>query len=509
MTTVGNEETELLSSPQQIVHVEKLSWRQLITISIFWFALNFHWAALGIIILPSQVFKLVGPLHQGESLAFVLVPGAFVALFANPLFGMLSDQMHGRLASWGRRRPYILVGTLVNVIGLGWMAGARDIPTLTLAYILVQFASNAAQAPFHALLPDLVPAQQRGLASGVMGMLMIGGNIGGVVVSGLFVDATKPLHVYQQSLWIIYGLIIIVMLIFMCVTIITVREKAGLSTQLAIQKAMLPPSSIVAPRAWLPTWLNRSFIYTVTGTLLAAVLLWSVIQLWNALHFTSIEISGDVQQVLLELIATLGILRLFDFRPRRNPNFAWVFVTRLLMMLGIYTIQTFLQYYLRDVVHVARPELQTTNFAIIVSVTSLISALGVGWLSDRYGRKLMVYLAGMLMGLVGLVFVLTHSLPIVILAGAVFGLGYGAYQSVDWALVVDVLPSQHNFARDMGVWSISLAVPQIIAPVLGGPLIDTFTRNGQTVLGYQLLFIMAIVYCVLGTVTVRYIRGVK
>jgi MFS family permease len=509
MATVGNEDTELIPSPQQIVSLEKLSWKQLITISLFWFALNFHWAALGIIILPSQVFKLVGPLHQGESLAFVLVPGAFVALFANPLFGMLSDQMHGRMAGWGRRRPYILIGTLVNVVGLVWMAFAPDIPTLTLAYILVQFASNAAQAPFHALLPDLVPSQQRGLASGVMGVLTIGGNIGGIVVAGLFVDATKPSLAYQHSLWLIYGLIIAVMLVLMLVTIATVREKAGFSARSALDDAILLPTPTLTPGTLLPAWLKRSSLYTIGGTLLIIALLWGLIQVWNGLHLTSIQINAGVQQVLLELIATLGILRLFDFQPRRNPNFAWVFVTRLLMMLGIYTIQTFLQYYMRDVVHAAHPELATTNFAVIVSITSLVSALGVGWLSDRYGRKLMVYLSGAFMGLVGLVFVLTHSLPLIILAGAIFGLGYGAYQSVDWALVADVLPSERDYARDMGVWSISLAVPQIIAPVLGGPLIDTFTRNGQTVLGYQLLFIMAIIYCVLGTVTVRYIRGVK
>ncbi len=50
---------------------------------------------------------------------------------------------------------------------------------------------------------------------------------------------------------------------------------------------------------------------------------------------------------------------------------------------------------------------------------------------------------------------------------------------------------------------------QVIAPVLGGPLIDYFARSGQNVLGYQLLFGMAIVYCLIGTVTVQYIRAVK
>ncbi|HCJ33234.1 MAG TPA: hypothetical protein DHV65_02920, partial [Ktedonobacter sp.] len=205
----------------------------MLAISIFWLALNFHWAALGIIILPSQVFKIVGDLNKGEALAFVLVPGAFVSLFANPLFGLLSDRTRGRLASWGRRRPYIFFGTLINIGGLIWMAASRDTVSLAAAYILVQFSSNAATAPFHALLPDIVPAEQRGLASGVMGLLAIAGSIGGVIVAGLFIDASKPLPTYVQGLWLTYGIIIAVLLALMLITIFSVKERNSLSAQSA------------------------------------------------------------------------------------------------------------------------------------------------------------------------------------------------------------------------------------------------------------------------------------
>ncbi len=54
----------------------RLRWPQIMAISIFWLALNFHWAALSIIILPSQVFKMVGNAQQGEALA----PGAFFGM---------------------------------------------------------------------------------------------------------------------------------------------------------------------------------------------------------------------------------------------------------------------------------------------------------------------------------------------------------------------------------------------------------------------------------------------
>ena len=164
---------------------------------------------------------------------------------------------------------------------------------------------------------------------------------------------------------------------------------------------------------------------------------------------------------------------------------------------------------MRDAVGVPDPEQQTTNFVIIISLTSLVSALAVGWLSDRFGRKRMVYFSGGFMALVGLTFIVTHSLVIVLAAGAIFGLGYGAYQSVDWALVADVLPSEKHFARDMGIWNISLSLPQVIAPVIGSPIIDHFTHAGNPLAGYQVIFAMSIIYCLIGTVTVRFIRGVK
>ncbi len=509
MTTIEQEGTESSTPRRPAIQLPQLRWTQILAISIFWLALNFHWAALGIIILPSQVFKLVGELQKGEALAFVLVPGAFVSLFANPLFGWLSDRTQGRLAVWGRRRPYILLGTLINVFGLIWMATAPDIPSLAIAYVIVQFSNNAATAPFHALLPDIVPEEQRGLASGVMGLLSIVGSIGGVILAGMYIDAAKPLPQYQHGLWLTYGIIIAVLVALMLITIFSVNEHAGISAQPAQQEISQREAQPLAVQPERRAWLSRSVIINVAGTLIVAGVVWGIMALWNIAHIANIQISGDVQQVVLEGIATIGILRLFDFNPRRDPDFAWVLLTRLVMMLGIYTVQDFLQFYMRDAVRVPHPEQWTTNFIIILSLTSLFSAFGAGWLSDRFGRKRMVYLSGGFMALVGLIFIVTQSLPIVLASGAIFGLGYGAYTSVDWALVADVLPSHKHYARDMGVWNISLSLPQVIAPVIGGPLLDSFTRAGQPVLGFQLLFAMAIVYCLIGTVTVRYIRGVK
>src|SRR5258708_9222242 len=72
--------------------------------------------------------------------------------------------------------------------------------------------------------------------------------------------------------------------------------------------------------------------------------------------------------------------------------------------------------------------------------------------------------------------------------GIFFGLGYGAYSSVDWALSIDVLPCMEKAGKDLGVWNASGTLPAIPAPILGSVIINMAAAAGQTVVGYQLVF---------------------
>ncbi|WIG59211.1 MAG: putative MFS-type transporter [Ktedonobacterales bacterium] len=506
---------------------------ELISISIFWFAINFHWAAILLILIPSQVTGLLFQAAPGATIAarsdwvlmnrplvvaLVEAPGLIVALIANPLFGLLSDRTPGR---FGRRRPYILGGTALNVVGLAVMAlgpalvaepgnGNPLAPSLLMlmaGLMLTQLANNAAAAPFHALLPDLVPQEQRGKASGIMGLALFLGQIGGALVpiffafnSASLLDGSQPFATFAHGITLTYGAIAVVISLMAVLTALTVHEPPWHGDTI----------SAAHRAADQRTW--RALVLTVLAVLLftgAALVLF---------RFTSLTADSDsisILQLIAVILAGIGAAYAFGFSPRRNPDFSWVVLTRMLVMQGVYMVQTFLLLYMGDVAHAPSPEGATTTFIIILTLTATVSTLFAGWGSDRIGRKRMVYVSGAFMAVVGAAFVLApylvpgQVLTLAFGSAAVFGLGYGAYVSVDWALVADVLPSETTFARDMGVWNIGLTLPQVFAAIFGGWVLSLGIALGSKQFGYTLLFVWFVVFCVLGTVTVRNIKGVK
>jgi MFS family permease len=534
--------------------IPKRSLWGLIAISLFWLALNFHWTALLIVILPSQVEALLAQsyLHthifnqsalsdfvnsnKAVTLALVTSPGLLVALVSNPLFGMFSDRTASR---WGRRRPYIVGGTLLNVVGLFLMMAAPNIITLMLALCLTQLGNNAAAAPFHAYLPDLVNKEQRGTAAGIMGLAQIVGIILGALVTGLLLSidpvfkassasaANAALSSYSGQLVFVYGVVAFVMFLLMLLTSLTVKE---LSWQPPASKLTAEGSGI----HWFAHYRQQVVEGALALALIVVVLVGALLALQaagvsfdlNGAHLAQSDaqsannanIGVNVVLLIVMLIVTLWATRLFDFRPRRDPDFAWVAGTRLLVMLGINTVQAFLQYYFHDVLGSQHQEQEASTFVIILTLTAALTTFFGGWLSNRYGRKRMVYISGGLMSAVAVIFVSLNFLTvssilsqdngilIARLGGAIFGLGYGAYLSVDWALVADVLPSKERYARDMGIWNIALTVPQVVAFVIGSILLSI---PGSAALRYTLLFVVFAIYALAGTITVRFIKAVK
>jgi MFS family permease len=110
------------------------------------------------------------------SLSLVVGAGALVALLGNPLFGQLSDRTASR---FGMRRPWLVGGALVGTAGLGIVAAAPSIAMVLLGWCVAQLGFNALLVAITAILPDQIAPRQRGTVSGVLGICLPLGQIGG------------------------------------------------------------------------------------------------------------------------------------------------------------------------------------------------------------------------------------------------------------------------------------------------------------------------------------------
>jgi MFS family permease len=198
----------------------------------------------------------------------------------------------------------------------------------------------------------------------------------------------------------------------------------------------------------------------------------------------------------------------FWVSPRKHPDFAWVFVARALVMLGFYTMVSFINYYLKDVLRIEHFAAVTSYVSGVVMIGAIFSTFLGGWLSDRVGRRALVCVGSLLMGITCLAFLATRSLAVVYAFAVVFGIGYGVFISVDWALAIDVLPSLRTAGKDLGIWGIACTLPQVIGPLVGGQVIYAF-QGISIVAGYQAVYLLGFVYLLLGSVFVWRIRGTR
>lgn len=425
--------TTVSTSPA--VPPRRLSLLDQFFVSCFWLAYNVHWGALIAIVLPSQIAAVVGDTNKEFYNGLIPPLGALVSLLITPVAGALSDRSRSR---WGRRRPYMLVGTLVNIVFLLLIAGfgaGSNIWLFLLCYMGIQLGNNWSGGPYAGLIPDVVPEGQRGSASGWMALMTAIGTLIGALAAGQLIR--------NGNYWPIYWLIIGALALMLVLTLVGVRER---------------------PHTIDPGPFNlRSFV------------------------------------------------RSFWLDTKTHRDFYWVLITRGLVTMGIYSVFTFFQFFLKDVIGVANPEEQSSYLVGIIIVTGIPTSIWAGSLSDRYGRKPLVYLSGGLMAVVSLLYVAVAFFPSLIftfIMGALFGIGYGAYQAVDWALAIDVLPAGEDVAKDMGIWHVAMVLPQILAPAITGLTLNLL-KPTSLLLGYTVVFLLTALWFFLGTFFVRHIRSAR
>jgi Na+/melibiose symporter-like transporter len=192
-----------------------------VKITILGFAVTALWQSLHTIILPMRLLDFVPEAHKNTYLGLMTLVGLLLAMVIQPIAGAFSDRTG---VKWGRRRPFILWGIIIALLVLPGIGLAGSFAVLFVVYCLLQAAGNTAQGPYQAFIPEYVPEDRRGTASGVKSLFEVIGGVLFVYITGIFMDRYAP-PAGRSWLWLSLGILGALLLITMLATIFLVKEK--------------------------------------------------------------------------------------------------------------------------------------------------------------------------------------------------------------------------------------------------------------------------------------------
>ena len=477
-------ESELTQSGEQAVERPQ-RWFHFLAINSYWLGINIASGIITPLLLPYLVVQFMPAEYKNTYLANLRVIGLAVAMLIQPLAGMLSDRSTSR---WGRRRPFIFLGAMLNMVFLAvigsspsfhpspadpFFQAAFGISTaygvLLLGIVLLQFSSNLGHGALQGLIPDLVPVNQRGQASGVKSVFELL-PVFLVLFIGPLVDAGR--------IWLVVIIIMLGFLVTLFPTLALVREKPQMKRP---QSRLREPFLRLLALTVIFVAVTRAAVWLVqtTGHLLAGAEIFTLVSLVGLAGLV-----GMAGSIFLGVYfgAWVGI----GAEARQQTPFIWWVINRLMFLAAVGSIQGFAQFFLSDVLHIPNPAAMTTILMAVVAVFLIPSALWGGTLADRVGRRRMLAAAGLVAALGTLILLFATSMPLVIASGCLIGLATGTFMATNWALGTDLVPPQ-DAGRYLGISNLAGAGAGIVGAGIGGPIADSFNQI-QPGLGYTILF---------------------
>jgi len=471
-----------------------LSKTRVFFLNISWFGMNVMYLILSVEVVPSQIHALVGSEMKGQVFGAMVALGAIITFLISPLIGIKSD----RLATvYGRRRPMMVAGTLLLIISLFGMAFSAPSSTrissnetCNINLEVRRCASYYANNLTYLQTLDPNATEEDSLL--------------------LLVSSNKPATTGNLAMYVIFYLCVMA-----CYAIMAVPYNGLIADQ-------TPPS----PRGFSSGVMGAM---TLSGNIAGAIIgFWftriGVVPTYamiSGLYFCCVMITvcSCHERPSFPPKNKLSIKEVFCayWEPLKEHDFRWVFLTRFLMQQGVATVVGFLEYWLGDMVNLPncwQPEKAVAVVLLPLLLSAAIFSVIGGFLSDKLRRRkplvigsacLMAVCSFILAGLQG-----KYAFYAVIPVSLTFGIGFGAYSAVDFALVMDVLPEEKDKAKDLAVWHQALVLPQAIATPIGGLVLDGFNHvNCRWGLGYVILFLITSVYFSISAYMVRFIKKAK
>ncbi len=478
MSTQTGEQFE--SSAQFAPESQSFPNRNYFFIALYWFAISFLWGGFLSAVLPVLNKPLATPIfgvNNIETARGVMTGiGLLIAMFVQPMAGAMSDVSTHRL---GRRRPYMIGGTAVVMVALVITALAGNWYVLLLGYVLLQLSDNVAQGAYQGLMPDVVPEDKRGKASAALAISQLVGTLVGATIPGILQGTLGEVPGSQLTLLLVG----IVWIISLALTVIFVKERR------------------FVPKEKINPWVAGINMFKGVG---------------NYPDFVKLMIS---RFLFLTAPATVSLFVksfLEGTADPQNPNFGLSFVRPTLdSSTGQLTPQAGF----------------TLSIVLgLVIITATLAAYPFSILSERTGRKRMIYVA-MVIGFIGGVAMLiphflissatdtARTLPgfaaqqafmdtarptallLTVIFGCFIGTSWGAFMAVDWAFATDLIPLSEA-GRFMGLSNLATAGCQAFGAFVGGFIADS-------ALGFTGIFVTVGLYYILSALILTRVRETR
>jgi MFS family permease len=178
--------------------------------------------------------------------------------------------------------------------------------------------------------------------------------------------------------------------------------------------------------------------------------------------------------------------------PARNSPYAWLITSRFIFLVGIYDIQVFAQYYIRDVIPTDNPIKLTGDLLASITLALIACALLGGWIGDRVGHKRVQYLASGIGALGCLLLLMARDPTSLMIYGGITGVGIGLFITSNWALLSQMAPLAQAGVY-LGLTNLATAGSGALGRLMG-PLIDWLNNaNPGSYNGYTAMFIFGAV----------------
>lgn len=185
----------------------------------------------------------------------------------------------------------------------------------------------------------------------------------------------------------------------------------------------------------------------------------------------------------------VGVRGVFRVDLRANKDFFWLIGSRFIFLFGVYGVQTFAQYYIRDVMRAPNPVRATGDLMAALALALVACAVLGGWMTDRFGARRVLVLASVLCALGSILLAGARDLAALTLYAGVLGAGIGFYLTANWALASRLAPREEA-GKFLGLTNLATAGASALSKLGGIPIDLANSAYPGRFLGYTGLFIV-------------------